>query len=398
MADSAVFEGIAPGAHEGMVELKDGRWMMVWPGLNVSYSNDRGRTWSASESLQTHGESIIGTGAPTCLVRLQSGKLGLLYGRLSGTAGGTLAGYALCFRTSDDEGQSWSEETLINLPGETASNYHDVLFQLRSGRLVLPTRFCPPCTFPELKDAGAHGTFQGKRFKTEGHAHGPEIDTSQVYFSDDEGCTWKRGPQDIVIWHQDGYGGMWPCDEPGAAQLRDGRLLMMFRTTLGRLYQSFSDDEGLTWSLPQPTDLASSYSPCRLRVIPTTGDLLCVWNQVSGDEIRHGFRRSRLSLAISTDDGGSWRHFKTLEVGGPVDRSDRIDSDDEIGMVRGEKELGELPADMIYVSYPNAHFFGDEVVLLYDFGPQLDASTDPPSWPRYRKMVIRPTSWLYEGE
>ena len=36
-------------------------------------------------------------------------------------------------------------------------------------------------------------------------------------------------------------------------------------------------------------------------------------------------------------------HFKTLEVGGPVDRSDRIDSDDEIGMVRGEKELGELP-------------------------------------------------------
>ena len=397
MVDSKVFQGRAPGAHEGMVELRDGRWMMVWSGLNVSYSNDRGRTWSASEPLQTRGEPIIGTGAPTSLVRLQSGKLGLLYGRFSGTAGGTLAGYALCFRTSDDEGESWSEEITINLPGETASNYHDVLFQLRSGRLVLPTRFCPPCTFPELKDAGAYGTFQGKRFKAEGHAHSPEIDTSQVYFSDDEGATWKRCPQDIVIWHQDGYGGMWPCDEPGAVQLRDDRLLMMFRTTLGRLYQSFSDDEGLTWSLPQPTVLASSYSPCRLRVIPTTGDLLCVWNQVSGDEIRRGFRRSRLSLAISTDDGGSWGHFKTLEVGGPVDRSDRVDPDDEIGMVRGEKELGELPADMIYVSYPNAHFFGDEVVLLYDFGPQLDASTDPPSWPRYRKIVIRPITWLYEG-
>ena len=294
-------------------------------------------------------------------MRLQSGKLGLLYGRFSGTGGGTLVGYELCFRTSDDEGESWSEEVSINLSGETASNYHDVLFQLQSGRLVLPTRFCPPCRFPELRDAGAYGTFQGKRFKTEGHAHSPEIDTSQVYFSDDEGATWQRGPQDIVIWHQDGYGGMWPCDEPGAVQLRDGRLLMMFRTTLGRLYQSISDDEGLTWSLPQPTELASSYSPCRLRTIPTTGDLLCVWNQVSGDEIRRGFRRSRLSLAISTDDGGSWGHFKTLEVGGPADRSDRVAPDDEIGMVRGEKELGELPADMIYVSYPNAHFFGDEV-------------------------------------
>ena len=396
MADSTVFEGHAPGGSGGMVELKDGRWMMVWSGLNVSYSNDRGRTWSTSTPLQTGDEPIIGTGAPTCLVRLQSGKLGLLYGRLSGTAGGTLAGYALCFRTSDNEGKSWSAETTINLPGETASNYHDVLFQLRSGRLVLPTRFCPPCTFPELKDAGAYGTFQGKRFKTEGHAHSPEIDTSQVYFSDDEGTTWKRCPQDIVIWHQDGYGGMWPCDEPGAVQLRDGKLLMMFRTTLGRLYQSFSDDEGLTWSLPQPTALASSYSPCRLRVIPTTGDLLCVWNQVSGDEIRRGFRRSRLSLAISTDDGASWKNFRTLEVGGPVDRSDRITPDDQIGMVRGEKELGELPADMIYVSYPNAHFFGDEVVLLYDFGPQLEASIEPPSWPRHRKIVIRPIEWLYE--
>ena len=398
MADSTVFEGIAPGSHEGMAELKDGRWLMIWSGLTISYSDDRGRTWSANEPLQTCGERIIGTGAPTCLVRLQSGKLGLLYGRFSGTAGGTLAGYALCFRTSDNEGESWSKEIAINLPGETASNYHDVLFQLRSGRLVLPTRFCPPCTFPELKDAGAYGTFQGKRFKTEGHAHGPEIDTSQVYFSDDEGATWARGPQDIVIWHQDGYGGMWPCDEPGAVELRDGRLLMMFRTTLGRLYQSFSDDEGLTWSLPQPTVLASSYSPCRLRVIPTTGDLLCVWNQVSRAEIRRGFRRSRLSLAISTDDGNSWGHFKTLELGGPQDRSERIDLDAEIGMVRSEKEIGELPADMIYVSYPNARFFGDEVVLLYDFGPQLDASTDPPSWPRYRKIVIRPIAWLYEGK
>ena len=396
MADAKVFQGRAPGAHEGIVELQDGRWLMIWSGLNGSYSKDRGRTWSAGEPLQTGNEPIIGTGAPTCLVRLQSGKLGLLYGRFSGTAGGTLAGYALCFRTSDDEGDSWSEEIPINLPGETASNYHDVLFQLRSGRLVLPTRFCPPCTFPELKDAGAYGTFQGKRFKTEGHAHGPEIDTSQVYFSDDEGNTWRRSPQDIVIWHQDGYGGMWPCDEPGAVQLRDGRLLMMFRTTLGRLYQSFSDDEGLTWSLPQPTTLASSYSPCRLRVIPTTGDLLCVWNQVSGDEIRRGFRRSRLSLAISTDDGGSWGHFKTLEVGGPADRANRIAPTTKLVWFAARKNLAILPADMIYVSYPNAHFFGDEVVLLYDFGPQLDASTDPPSWPRHRKIVIRPIAWLYE--
>ena len=115
MTNSKMFAGRAPQAHGGMVELEDGRWMMVWSGLNVSYSKDRGRTWSESEPLQTCGEPIVGTGDPTCLVRLQSGKLGLLYGRFSGTGGGTLAGYALCFRTSNDEGESWSEEDSLSI-------------------------------------------------------------------------------------------------------------------------------------------------------------------------------------------------------------------------------------------------------------------------------------------
>lgn len=103
MTDASVFEGRAPGGRGGMVELKDGRWMRVWSGLQVSYSDDRGRTWSASEPLQSCCEPIIGTGDPTCLVRLHSDRLGLLYGRQRGGGGGTLSRYALCFRTSDDD-------------------------------------------------------------------------------------------------------------------------------------------------------------------------------------------------------------------------------------------------------------------------------------------------------
>ena len=72
----------------------------------------------------------------------------------------------------------------------------------------------------------------------------------------------------------------------------------------------------------------------------------------------------------------------------------RIAPGEKIGMVCGEKDLGEVPSDMIYVSYPNAHFIGDEVLLFYDFGPGLDATTDPSTWPRHRKLVIHPTSWL----
>ncbi len=107
------------------------------------------------------------------------------------------------------------------------------------------------------------------------------MDTTFVYFSDDEGKTWKASKTEVVIWHKDGLGGMWPCDEPGRlrplAQLKD-KLLMFMRTTLGRIYATTSKDGGENWQMPQPTDLAMSYSPCRLRRIPTSGDLLCVWN------------------------------------------------------------------------------------------------------------------------
>ena len=34
MANSKMFAGRAPQARGGIVELKDGRWMMVWSGLS----------------------------------------------------------------------------------------------------------------------------------------------------------------------------------------------------------------------------------------------------------------------------------------------------------------------------------------------------------------------------
>ena len=123
---------------------------------------------------------------------------------------------------------------------------------------------------------------------------------------DDEGETWAQCDGKIYIWRQDGFGGMFPCDEPSIAPAGDGRLLMFMRTTLGVLYQSWSEDEGETWSMPEPTQLSSSYSPARLRAVPGTGDLVCVWNQVSAREIEAGGRRCRLSSAVSRDGGATW--------------------------------------------------------------------------------------------
>ena len=139
------------------------------------------------------------------------------------------------------------------------------------------------------------------------------MDTTFVYYSDDEGETWQAS-RELVIWHKDGFGGIWPTDEPSLAELKDGRVLLFLRTTLGRVYHTVSNDRGSTWHLPEPTELPASYTPARLRRIPGTGDLLAIWNQVSRDEIRQGYGRGRLTLAISADDGKTWKNFKTLHA------------------------------------------------------------------------------------
>jgi len=386
----------SPLGRGGLVELKDGRLMMIAAGLSVSHSRDGGRTWSALSPLLAEGVRIQGALDPVGLLRLKSGAIALLYGQDARPVGSP-EGHNLFLRKSRDEGETWSREIRINVPGVTASPYHDTLIQLENGRLVLPVRWFIAGKYPELKGAGAFGFFRGKRFQIQGHGHIPEMDTTFVYFSDDEGETWQASDGEVVIWHKDGAGGIWPCDEPSAAELKNGRVLMFMRTTLGRIYQSLSDDGGRIWHLPQPTDLASSYSPPRLRRIPGTRDLLAIWNQVSADEIRRGYWRGRLSLAISTDDGKTWGKFRTLHVSGGLENVARAEPEPEIGMVRALKNVGSLPEDFSGATYPNAVFVRDHVFIMFDYRSDLGLSGDKVQYQtNYRRLLVRPVKWLYE--
>ena len=83
---------------------------------------------------------------------------------------------------------------------------------------------------------------------------------------------------------------------------------MILRTPLGRFYQSWSADDGTSWSRPEPTALASALAPAALGRIPDSDDLLIIWNQASPDEIQRGMQRHRLSSAVSKDGGATWRH------------------------------------------------------------------------------------------
>ena len=94
-----------------------------------------------------------------------------------------------------------------------------------------------------------------------------------------------------------------------------GHLLMCMRNQLGSVFLSRSADRGETWSLPQSSGLSSSESMPSLTRIPSTGDVLLIWNHAEFDPTYdHSGKRTPLTCAVSQDGGATW--------GAPIDLED----------------------------------------------------------------------------
>lgn len=387
------------GSDGGIVKLRDGSLMLAQAcGINdgskesacYRISTDEGKTWGESQPLS----SKIGIGG---MIRLQSGGLAA-YGRKT-TEGAALWEY-FCSK-SEDDGKTWSEPSLItNYPGYYPM-FHSMI-QLKSGRMLLVGYWeglnANPPDAMRYTSTG-WGLWKGKVIFMEGH-RGVEMGIAIVYYSDDEGLSWSQAEGGLFGWFDEygvpnGEGGIIDVYEPTVAETKDGRVLFFGRTKTGRLVKAYSLNGGQIWYSVLPTELSSSQSPPLLIQIPQTGDLLCIWNQVSFEEINRGFLRGRLSSAISRDSGMTWTNFKTLELQEGMEDVDRITPVFPIPRVtRGRPGIGYLPDGFAMFTYPNVDIVGDKAFVRYSRmwpvkkdAKKTDAGENLPTmWPNYEEQ------------
>ena len=290
-------------------------------------STDQGRTWGPKRVLQenTGKQNVMSVTLRRLPHQEQTQHpLGMFYLVKNGPDD-----LDVHLRISLDEAGTFGPPILVSdAPGYHVMN-NDRVTILSTGRIVAPVAWSPD-------------------YRKLNHF------VSFCYLSDDAGRSWRRSKGQIDLPKR---GAM----EPEVLELSDGRLVMILRTQLGHIGTAYSDDRGDTWSEPSRWTVKAPESPATLRRIPSTGDLLLVWNNNYEPGAGHSGRRTPLTAAVSSDEGRTWSNVRDLESG----------------------------ADQTY-SYPSLIFVGPRAVLSYYV-------SDPKTGRISSRFRSLPVVWLYQG-
>ena len=281
-----------PRNSEGdFITLKDGRIMFVYSryfGTNggdhspaylaARFSNDGGKTWTSEDLKVVEREGTMNV-MSVSLLRLQNGKIALFYLKKNSETD--------CIpmvRFSNDEAKTWSDPVpcIIDKKGYFVLNNNRVI-QLKNGRILMAVNLYNI----------AEGSILNKG-------------SLWSYYSDDNGLTWKSG---VEVPNPDKF----LTQEPGIVELKNKDILMIIRSNPGVQCISYSKDKGVTWSSVKPSNIKSPVSPASIERIPSTGDLLLVWNNNGGDDPAIKGKRTPLTVAISKDEGKTWQKAKNVE-------------------------------------------------------------------------------------
>lgn len=273
-----------------LVALSDGTLMTI-QGTAVLTSADDGATWSEPTNVypnpdaDAHGEFLLRTRKGTLLCGgLDMKNLRKRWKRAEMT-------WADDFRSdfwvsrSLDEGKTW-EPVQKPFPGVYGTIVD--IKQMSTGHIVVPVETALP-------NPGRWAIY--------------------TFVSADDGKTWTRS--NIIDLggrgHHDG------AIEPTLVELRDGRIYMLIRTTLGRFWEAISEDHGYHWRKWGPSPIDASSSPGYMLRL-ASGRIALVWNRLypegqtsftlspPGDGYDHpvNHHRTELSIAFSEDEARTW--------------------------------------------------------------------------------------------
>ena len=187
------------------------------------------------------------------------------------------------YRTSDDDGESWSPVTY--LPAGLTGPVRTKPIRLSDGTWLAGTSVEAGYRM-DTAIAAPYRSWAG-----------------WVERSTDRGITWTRqGPITVPGEH---FGVI----QPTLWQTSSGEVRMLLRSTerIGRIVESVSKDGGLTWSPGHPTVLPNPNSGIDV-VRLVDGRLVLVYNHLLRG-------RDSIHIAVSPDDGGTWSPPILLEGG-----------------------------------------------------------------------------------
>lgn len=167
--------------------------------------------------------------------------------------------------------------------------------QISTGRLLLP-----------------YGSFQPHGESRPPHGRHKTI----IQYSDDAGASWKESVSQLISPCYSHFNGSneGAC-EPAFEELGNGDLWMLMRTQAGFLYESSSTDHGTKWSPARASRFYTSTGPPNI-MRHRNGWLVVCWNncemppRAEGAGVYGG--RDALHIAISDDDGKTWRGFREI--------------------------------------------------------------------------------------
>jgi sialidase-1 len=274
------------------IQFDDGSLMVV-DRNRLSTSKDGGKTWSEPGPIIAPGMNVEHPGHVGQLLRTRDGTIVIVYvdftdrffswseEKLAPNPGCKLELWVI---RSTDGGKTWTDRQRL-LDGYNTDFMG--LIQTRDGNVVT---------------AVGHLDFEGAHWVT------------YSFVSKDDGKTWRRS--NVIDLggrgHHDG------ADEPSLAELSDGRLMMLIRTSLGQFWKAISTDGGHHWRIIKPSGINASSAPGWLLRLKS-GRLVFAWNQFKAGPAWWGKRferaafefpasshREELSIAFSDDDGQTW--------------------------------------------------------------------------------------------